>query len=352
MVLDAQKVEALIMNERILFIQTAFLGDAILTLPALQKLKEKNPDSTIDVLCIPTTAGVFQASKSVDNVVVFDKKGDHKSIFKTYKFVKKLKQNSYTKVYSSHRSFRTALIVLLLEVRETYGFDNAALFHSYKNLIHYELSKHEVQRNFDLVGFEYDDESWRISPEISIKKDTKEKIKLFLSEKKIESGFVTIAPGSVWKTKKYPKDYYETIIEILLKKNHKVILIGGEKDAEECESLCSKFDDRVINSAGMFSINESIELISKAKLMITNDSAPTHMAMCVDVKTVTIYCSTIPEFGFYPYNKKSISISFDDLKCKPCGIHGYESCPVKSFDCGMKILPQEVIKKAEEIISE
>lgn len=352
MVLDAQQMETLIMSKRILFIQTAFLGDAILTLPALQKLKEKNPDAVIDVLCNPTTAELFQASKSVDNVIVLDKKGAHKSIYHTYKFVKQLKQNSYTNVYSSHRSFRTAFIVFLLEVRETFGFDNSILFHLYKNLIHYELSKHEVQRNFDLIGFNYDDESWKILPEISIKPDTKEKIKSFLFDKKIESGFIAIAPGSVWETKKYPADYYLTIIENLLTKNDKVVLIGGEKDAKECESLSLKFDGRVINSAGKFSIIESIELIRHAKLLITNDSAPTHMAMCADVKTITIFCSTIPEFGFYPYNKKSIAISFNDLNCKPCGIHGYESCPIKSFDCGIKLLPQDVIKKIEEFLSD
>ena len=57
---------------------------------------------------------------------------------------------------------------------------------------------------------------------------------------------------------------------------------------------------------------------------------------CVQIYPVlTIYCSTVPEFGFYPYNKKSSYISFNDLNCKPCGIHGYEKCPIKSFDCGI-----------------
>jgi len=345
-------VEALIMNDRILFIQTAFLGDALLTLPALQKLKEKNPDSVIDVLCIPTTSEIFKASQSVDNVIVLDKKGEHKSIFSTYKFVKKLKQNSYSKIYSPHRSFRTALIVLLMEVRETFGFDNAALFHTYKYLAHYELSKHEVQRNFDLIGYEYDKDSWKVLPEIKVADETKQKIKLFLSEKNVDNGFIAIAPGSVWNTKKYPINYYEKIIEALVQKNDKVILIGGKNDFDECENLSSKFGNEVINSAGIFSIIESIELLNYTKLLITNDSAPSHMAMCVDKKTITIYCSTIPEFGFYPYNKKSASISFNDLKCKPCGIHGYETCPIKSFNCGLKVLPQDVIKKAEEFLSE
>ncbi|MDP2362180.1 MAG: glycosyltransferase family 9 protein, partial [Ignavibacteria bacterium] len=166
-------------SERILFIQTAFLGDAILALPSIQKLKESNPDCSIDVLCIPETEEVFNSSSGVDNAVVIDKKGKHKTLLKTYKFIKQLKKNSYTRIYSSHRSVRTALIILLLEVRESFGFDNASLLHVYKNLVPYDINKHEVQRNLDLIGYSYDDETWRILPEISSDKLSIEKIKLF-----------------------------------------------------------------------------------------------------------------------------------------------------------------------------
>jgi heptosyltransferase-2 len=338
--------------ERILFIQTAFLGDAILALPAIQKLKELNPDSQIDVLCIPETEEIFSASPSINKVNVIDKKSQHKSLFKTYKFIKQIKVNNYTKIYSSHRSLRTALIIMLLEVRETYGFDISSLMHVYKNLVKYELSKHEVQRNLDLIGFNYDQESWEILPEISITAEIKNKINLFLTDDNLNSGFIAIAPGSVWNTKKYPLEYFEEIIKYFTDKNENVVLIGGKKDIENCSVLASKFSNKVYDASGKFTVIESIELLKRAKFLISNDSAPTHMAMCADIKTLTIYCSTIPEFGFYPYNKKSSYISLNELKCKPCGIHGYHSCPIKTFDCGKKLLPQHIIEKFEEILSD
>ncbi len=336
--------------ERILFIQTAFLGDAILALPAIQKLKELIPDSSIDVLCIPETKEIFRASLSVDNTVAIDKKGEHKTLLKTYKFIKQLKQNGYTRIYSSHRSFRTALIILLLEVTESYGFENSSLKHVYKNLIPYFLNKHEVQRNLDLIGYEYDDETWRIIPKLSSEKIVSEKIKAFLGQNNLASGFIAIAPGSVWATKKYPNEYFKNIVEHFIKNGAKLLLIGGEKDYTDCSRLASGFNGKVVDASGKFSVVESIELLKGAKLLISNDSAPTHMGMCADIKVLTIYCSTTPGFGFYPYTKKSASISFDDLKCKPCGIHGYHHCPIKTFDCGMKLLPEIIIKKAEEML--
>lgn len=336
--------------ERILFIQTAFPGDAILTLPAIKKLKDFLPDSMIDVLCIPATKEIFSSSPFVDNAIFIDKKGEHKSLLRTYKFIKQLKQNNYTRIYSSHRSLRTSLIVLLLEVRETYGFDTSMLMHVYKNLIPYKSSKHEVQRNFDLVGFEYDEQSWRIIPEIIPNKESLEKVNSFIKQNDIQNRFIAIAPGSVWSTKRYPSDYYEVIIKHLADKKYKIVLFGGENDKSITDNIAAKFSTNVFNTAGNFSIVESIELLRYATLLISNDSAPTHMGVSADIKVLTIYCSTVPKFGFYPYNEKSSSISFDDLKCKPCGIHGHDVCPVKTFDCAMKLLPDQVIFKLEEML--
>ena len=85
--------------------------------------------------------------------------------------------------------------------------------------------------------------------------------------------------------------------------------------------------------------------------LICNDSAPTHMGMCADISVLTLYCSTVPEFGFYPYNEKSTYLSLPDLECKPCGIHGHNECPIASFECGVKLSPDLVIKTLQELIN-
>ena len=339
-------------SEKILFIQTAFPGDAILTLPAIQKLKEANPNLEIYVLCIPETQEIFNASPSVSKTVVLDKKGKHKSLLKTYRFIKEIKENRYTKIYSAHRSFRTSLIVFLLQVDESYCFDNASLMHIYKYLVKYDSKKHEVQRNLDLVGFNYNHDSWKITPEIKADDSIIEKINLFIKQNNLTNGFITIAPGTVWNTKKYPREYFQIIVNHFVDKKYKVVLIGGKNDYEICLDLCSGFENDTINAAGKLSIVESVELLRFTKLLLSNDSAPTHMAMSSGIKVLTIYCSTVPEFGFYPYNDKSLYLSYNDLKCKPCGIHGHHVCPIKTFDCGKKLLPDQVILKAEEMLSD
>lgn len=351
MAMDAQAVEALKMNtDKILFIQTAFIGDAILSLPALQKLKEIYPECLIDVLCIPESEEIFNSSPAVNKAIVLDKKGVHKTLLSSMKLAIELKKNNYTKLYSSHRSFRTSLIVWILGINESYGFDTSVLKHVYKNLIKYNLSIHEVQRNLDLIRFNYNEINWRVKPEIKRNDFIKDKILSFMKEKGIDNNFIAIAPGSIWETKKYPKKYFEELIDYLIKKKFQIVLIGGNKDKELCASLLKNNSELIFDTSGLFSVIESIELLSYAKLIISNDSAPTHMGMAADIKVLTIYCSTVSDFGFYPYNTKSRFVSYDDLDCKPCGIHGYKECPIKTFDCGKKLEPKIIITTMEEML--
>lgn len=337
-------------SDNILFIQTAFIGDAILLLPALQKLKEIYPEFLIDVLCIPESEEIFNSSPAVNKAIVLDKKGVHKKLSGSIKLAMELKKNNYIRLYSSHRSFRTSLIVWTLGINESYGFDTSALKHVYKNLIKYKLSSHEVQRNLDLIMFDYDSSNWKIKPEILRNDFIKEKILSFMKEKGINNNFVAIAPGSIWETKRYPKKYFEELIDYSIKKNYQIVLFGGSKDKELCASLLKNNSNLIFDTSGLFSVVESIELLSYAKLLISNDSAPTHMGMAADIKVLTIYCSTVSDFGFYPYNSKSRFVSYDDLDCKPCGIHGYQECPIKTFDCGKKLEPNIIITTMEGML--
>uniref|UniRef100_A0A832G7Z2 Glycosyltransferase family 9 protein n=1 Tax=Ignavibacterium album TaxID=591197 RepID=A0A832G7Z2_9BACT len=337
--------------KKILYIQTAFPGDSILSLPALEKLKELNPDSLIDVLCISSTQEIFSAASYVDNVLVIDKRGKHKSFFALVSFAGELRNRKYDAIYSSHRSLRTSILVLLSEVEETYGFSNSAIKYVYKNIVRYNLNKHEVQRNFDLIGFKYDENSWKVQPKLNYSDYVKIKVTNFLKEID-ENKIIALAPGSIWATKRYPKEKWQKIANYFLTRHFNVILIGGKDDEELCESILQNSTGNVFNAAGKFSIVESIKLLSHCNLLISNDSAPTHFGMCAGIKVLTIYCSTIPQFGFFPYIFGSRFLSFDDLSCKPCGIHGYQECPLNHFNCANKLHEDEVIKVAEEMLNE
>ncbi len=335
--------------KKALIIQTAFPGDAILTLPLIQYLKKKHKIDIIDVLCIPDTEEIFRSSDSVNEVIVMDKKKKHKSIFALIRFIKSIKQNSYDVVYSPHRSLRSAVTTLLLGTKETFGFDNSSLSYAFKKVVHYNIHDHEVKRNLFLSGDIFGNEDWKILPEIKIDNKINTQISEFKRENGLEEKFIAIAPASIWGTKQYPIEQFKEVIESLSMRKNKIVLIGSEKDYELCQEL--EVNKNIINTAGKFSIIGSAALLKYSKLLIANDSLPAHLGMCVDIPVVMLYCSTTPEFGFYPYNTKSAFISFDDLNCKPCGIHGYNACPLGTFECAKKLESKLVVEKALELMS-
>jgi heptosyltransferase-2 len=333
-------------TEKILVVQTAFLGDAILTLPMIQKLNELYSESIIDVVAIPGTKEVFENSPFVNEVYAFDKRGTQKTILQLLNFASLLKKNNYTKLFSPHRSLRTSLLVLLLNINESFGFDTSSFSYVYKRRIKYYKEHHEVARNLELIGADTTGDNWKVLPGISISNSVTAKVSELIY--KIGKPLIAIAPGSVWETKKYPQEYYSKLGEYFINKKYNVIYVGGENDF----LLCDQFQapNNSINLAGKLSVTETIALLKHCSLLISNDSAPTHMGMAADIPVLTLYCSTVPDFGFYPYNNKSAYLSYDDLECKPCGIHGRKSCPIKTFDCGLNLHPQKVIEKIEQIL--
>lgn len=336
------------MTERILLIQTAFIGDAILTLPLIQEIKKKYKDHSIDVITIESNKEIFTASPFVDEVIILDKRKKQSSILALKKFADEIKKRNYALLFAPHRSFRTSLLTLFLGIPESYGFNNSAFSFIYKNVITYDHSKHEIERNLSLIS--NSSEITEELPILKIEDEIKSKIELFFQQFPVNKKIAAIAPGTVWETKRYPEKYLVELIDYLVKKNYSIILIGSKNEIELCNRIKSNFKLGVENNAGRFSILESIEVIKRCDLLITNDSAPTHFGMCADIPVLTIYCSTIPEFGFYPYNKKSRFITLTDLYCKPCGIHGFKKCPLNHFNCGNKLKPSEVIEKIDEMI--
>lgn len=334
--------------EKILVVQTAFPGDAILTLPAIQHLKEKNPDSEIDVVANPQTEEIFHHSKSVNRVYVLDKKKSYKKFSALKKFAIQLQQGNYSKIFSFHRSLRSSLLTYFTRVRDTVGFETSSFSFLYDTRRGYDTKIHEALRNIRLVDTDFN--GMIPPPQIYSTDAMKDEIQNYLNENKL-TNFIALAPGSVWETKKYPREKFLEIIEWCSQKNIQVCLIGSGAEVELCSQLSAN-GANVFNAAGKFSIVGSVELLRHAAVLVTNDSAPTHMGMAANIPVITIYCSTVPEFGFYPYNQKSSFVSLQGIFCKPCGIHGHDFCPLGSFKCGNDLSSRLVINDIEKILND
>ena len=146
-----------------------------------------------------------------------------------------------------------------------------------------------------------------------------------------------MAPSSVWFTKQLPKHKWIELCNSIPKEVI-IYLLGGPSDKVLCEDIKSKSTHLTIKIlAGDLTLLESCDLMKHAKMNYVNDSGPLHLASAGNSPTTAFFCSTVPAYGFYPLAYNSTVIEVSNLDCKPCGLHGYKSCPKNNFRCGNEI---------------
>lgn len=327
--------------QKILIIQTAFIGDVVLATSMVEKLHASFPGIAIDFLLRKGNESLLLNNPHVHEVIVWDKKKDkQKNLFR---LLKKIRNTQYDKVINLQRYFSTGLLTAFSGAKETIGFDKNPLSFLFSKKIKHVFDvnhpRHEIEKNNDLITHFTD--------------GTAVKPKLFPSQKDFESvaayvnsPFVTMTPSSVWFTKKYP---IEKWIELI---NHiqpaiKIYLLGGKDNKAECDEIVANCTHKNIEVlAGKLSFLQSAALMKSARMNYTNDSAPLHFASAMNAPVTAIFCSTVPGFGYTPLSDISIIIETkEQLSCRPCGIHGKKACPLGHFKCGYGIQAEQFGQK-------
>jgi heptosyltransferase-2 len=335
--------------KRILIIQTAFLGDVILVTPLIKAAKDCFADAKIDALVTPQAAGLLENNPHLNQIISYDKRGKESGIVGIWRVSRKINREAYDLVLVPHRSLRSAIIAWFSGAKLRVGFDTSAGAFLLTHKIPYLLNCHEVDRNVSLIeilGVRVSDRSPQVFPGESDAKFIREMLSY---DNNINGNLVTIAPGSIWATKRWPVEYFKTLISKLVSNGINVILIGGEADKKLCRKLVDGLGERAVSTAGRLSLLQSAELMRRSRVLVSNDSAPQHLATAVGTPVIAIFGSTIPAFGFYPYGPKN-SIIEQRLSCRPCGMHGRRECPLETFDCMRLISPEAVFRKVLEYL--
>jgi heptosyltransferase-2 len=333
---------------KVLVIQTAFLGDLILTLPIIQTIKKNQNDSIVDVLCIPYTCTILQNNPYINRTIVFDKH-THRKYSDIYALANDLKSQNYDYAIIPHRSARSGIIAMLARIENRIAFKKLFFDWLYTETVEYNSAIHEIDRNLSLLN-SFDFKIYYKVPELFPSHGDIFKVNILLGKIDYDK-MICIAPGSKWNTKKWSKENYSLLCNKLLLNGYNVILIGSKYDTVECEYIKS-YNENVFNLCGLLTINETAVVIKKASLLISNDSAPVHIASATGTTVIDIYGPTNPEIGFSPISDKSICIQNKNLNCRPCAIHGGKVCPTKTFDCMNSITPEIVFSKVMDIFNE
>jgi len=333
---------------KILILQTAFAGDVILVTPLARGVKQIFPEAEVHFLVKPDTSNLLKNNPYINNVYTYDKRESERGIGALMRWMGNLRKEHFDVAFVPHRSLRSALLVWGAQIPRRVGFHRSAGSFLFTDVVPYLNEVHEVERNLQLLRIFSKDEV-NFKPELYPGPEEKRAVDEFLQEMKIEPDekVLAMAPGSVWFTKRwFPQGFGEAADQVWRKWGIRSILIGGKEDEYLASQIVGEQNEFVVNGMGRFSLLKSAELIRRCCAILTNDSAPLHLAVAVGTPVVAIFGPTVPSFGFAPYGEKHQVVQ-KDLDCRPCAIHGGQKCPEGHFRCMKDIAPCEVVEALE-----
>jgi lipopolysaccharide heptosyltransferase II len=322
-------------RSRCLVIQTAFLGDVVLTTPLLSVLAARH--GPVDVVTTPAAASLLESHPAVQTVVRYDKQGVDRGWRGLRRMGSQLRARGYRRVYLPHRSVRSAVLALWCGAEERIGFADSPAAITYTARVGRPRVGHEVERLLALAG-----ETTGHPPQVSLglRAEDHAAADAWLASQGVAPRFAALAPGSVWGTKRWP--YYA---ELALALDRPSVIVGGPDDVSLANAVVAAAAGRAVSAAGALSLRASAALIQRASVLVTNDSAPLHLATAVGTPVVALFGPTVPEFGFGPRGAEDLALGRDGLPCRPCSRHGPQTCPLGHHRC-MRELSVDTVAKA------
>lgn len=317
--------------QKILVIQTAFIGDAILASGVLEKLHQHHPNARIDFLVRKGNESLYAGHPFINTLLVWNKKeGKYKHL---WQLLKNIRNTKYDIVINLQRFAASGFLTAFSGGKQTVGFSKNPLSFLFTQRIPHQYQRHEIERNHALVQ--------------DITDTTPARPKLyptnadynFVSSYKNER-YICIAPASVWFTKQFPQEKWVEFLNAI-PTPISVYVLGGPGDNELCGEIVRQVNNPALSIhilAGKLSLLQTTALMRDAVMNYTNDSAPLHLASSVNAPSRAMFCSTVPSFGFGPLSDNSAIIETDlALDCRPCGLHGHKACPKGHFKCALSI---------------
>ncbi|MFN2636051.1 MAG: lipopolysaccharide heptosyltransferase II [Gemmatimonadaceae bacterium] len=334
-----------------LVIQTSFLGDVVLTTPLIAELARRGP---VDVLATPEGAMVLANNPNIRSVIRYDKRSTYGSALGLWRTIRSIRgRRPYDAAYLAQGSFRSGLLAMMTGARERIGFASSTGHVLYTTQLPFRPDRHHAERLWSLSMSECADPPTKdqVRPRLypsDAERGTVDSI-MRRSGGSSDDSFVALAPGSAWGTKRWP--YYVDLAK-KLSEDFRVAIVGSEADSTIAERIADSVPPgAAINTVGQLSLLASAELIGRAQAIVTNDSAPQHLASAMGTPTLTIFGPTVPEFGFGPLAERHAVAGHDGLECRPCHRHGPQRCPLGHWRCMRELTIDHISSLLTEVLN-
>ncbi len=311
----------------ILVVRTDRMGDVVLTTPVFKALRKSNPRARITVLVTPATKDLVEGNPYVDEVLVDERKGCHQDFFGFLRLARQLRQRQFDAAVIFHTKRRYNLACFIAGIPMRVGFKNkkfgGLLTHPLKDERHLG-QKHEAQYCLDVL-MALGVEGAGLDLFLPVQRDAEQWVGQWLSEHNIKPyEIIAIHPGASDATKCWPSANFSKLIDSLNQRYLlKVVLIGGLETISLSSDIlrqCQKV--QVLDMTGQTSVAQTISLLRRCRLLISNDSGPVHAAAAVGIYVISLFLRNQPGInperwkplgpkGFVLANKSGEAIQLD-----------------------------------------
>jgi len=329
-------VEELSKLNRILIIRLSSLGDILLTTPFVRAIKTQFPHIKIDMLIRDEYEDVIKLNPYISNKFLFKKNGKSNNAL-----LEQLRSNNYELIIDLQNNLRSKKVVSSLKTKsvkfDKRSFDKFLLVNFKINKLK-EAPQIPVRYSNTIQNLKLDNQGLDLFTDKSANAELNGK-----------NNLIGFCPGARHFTKRWPKEYFIELGNKLTQDGYTIVLFGGKIDKEICTELVDKI-------SGAINLSNNDELLQTAadmklcKAVVCNDSGLMHTASAAGTKVITIFGSTVKEFGFTPYNCSNLILENNSLTCRPCSHIGRSDCPKKHFDCMKSINPDFVFAKVKTFL--
>jgi len=337
--------------KNILIRGTNWIGDAVMTLPAVAAVRNTFPGARISILVKPWVAEIFHLCKDIDEVICFQSPGVHSGISGKLRLAAELKDRRFDAAILLQNAIEAAIIAWLagIPIRAGYNSDGRGMLLTHSVQRTEAIRQvHQIKYYLEMVkslGCLSAETGVNLNPGIECNILAEKLFDKFSIGKKIP--IIGLAPGATYGPAKrwFPERFAAVADRLIDNLSAQAILLGSSEDRKSADSVEQNARHRLINLAGKTSLKETIAIISRCDLFISNDSGLMHIAGALNIPTVAVFGSTNP-VTTSPVGDKSVVI-YKDTSCSPCL---KETCPT-DFRCMDMISVEEVYETAKKLIT-
>ncbi len=328
-----------------LVVQTSFLGDMVLTTPLIAALGARG---AVDVVATPASAGLLANNPDVRRVIVYDKRRSARGIRGFHRITAAMRASRADAIYLAQGSVRSAALAFATGVPVRVGFATSAGRPLYSRTVPYRRHLHHAARLWQLASPDREPDDAEIRPRLYPGASEVAAVDALVGPVADPRPLLALAPGSVWATKRWP--YYAELAEAL-GGAVRLVLVGSADDRPLARAILDVAAADTVDATGTLSLLASAELIGRCRALVTNDSAPQHLASAMATPTLTLFGPTVSRFGFGPLAPYSMVVEQEALDCRPCDKHGPPTCPLGHWKCMRELSAGDVAARVRHLLS-